>query len=114
MADLTPFGDRDVLQASIAVTQAGDGLSKALGVKPCEYAIGDRVFVVLQTVVSKVGYDELKESDCLRRVHTLRTELGTIVDEKLVRRVLDAQQKAIDEAKGQGVLDIDDPDGDED
>ena len=91
---LTPFEDRDVAAASIKITNAGDGLSEALAIAPAEYHQGDRVYVVLETEVAKVTYEPIRKSDDLRRVHTLRAGVGTIVDEALVRKVVETQRKA--------------------
>lgn len=108
MTLLNPHEGRDVTQATVRVTNAGDGLSDALGVAPVEYHIGDRVFVVLETTCSRVAHELIKDTDVLRRVHTLRADLGTVVDEQLVRGVLDAQTKAIDAARGVPRLPLDD------
>lgn len=104
---LTPFDDRDVTKATIAVTNAGDGLSKALEVVPQEFHHGDTVHVVLRCTVAKVTFVEDADSGDLTRVHTLKAGTSTIVDGKLVTKVLDQQQKLIDEAKGQGTLELD-------
>lgn len=98
--NLTPFDDRDVAAATIAVTNAGDGLSKALEVAPQEFHHGETVHVVLRCVVKKVRFDEDEDSGELTRVHILKAGTSTIVDEKLVKNVLDAQEKAIEAAKG--------------
>lgn len=111
MTVLSPFDDREVTKATIAVTNAGDGLRKALAVSPAEYHHGDTVHVVLRCVVSKVTFVEDNDTGDLTRVQTLKAGTSTIVDGKLVAKVLDAQQKAIDAAKGQGSLDLN---GDED
>ncbi len=109
---LHPYEGRDVAQATIRVTNAGDGLSKALAVSPHEYHIGDRVFVVLECETSRVHYDVVKDTDLLVRVHTLRADAGTIVAEDLVRDVLDEQRRKIAEAEGVPELPLDD-DGDD-
>jgi hypothetical protein len=100
VAELSMFGDRDVLQSTIKVTNAGDGLSAALAVEPAEYQLGEQVFVVLRTHVTRVGYEEIKDTGTLRRVHTLSAELGTIVDESFVSTRLAEQARKIEQAKG--------------
>ena len=105
---LTPYEQRDVVSTSIKITKAGDGLSKALAVAPVEYHHGDRVFVVLECVCVNVDYPVVKDTDVLNRRHTLETELATPVDEKLVRKVLDAQRAAIADARGEPELPLDD------
>lgn len=115
---LNAYEGRDVLQATIRVTNAGDGLSTALGIDPVEYRIGQTVYVVLECEVARVQFDELKDTDCLVRVHTLRAGTGTIVDAELVADVLSTQKeknrKARDEADGVHELEFgdgDQPDG---
>jgi hypothetical protein len=102
------FGGLDVTASAISITKAGVGLSDALDVAPVEYEIGDRVYVVLDTVCVKVAHEEQKDLNELRRVHTLRTTTGTIVDEKVVRKALDAQRRTIAEAQGKAELPLDD------
>lgn len=104
MADLTPFDGRDVVAARVAVTRAGDGLSKALGVDPAEWHLGDVVTVVLECVVSRVRFEELPESDDLARVHTLRAGTATVVDTAAVHKAIAAQRRRIDEAAGRTPL----------
>lgn len=106
---LKAFDGRQVVATTIAVTQAGDGLSKALAIEPAEYHHGDRVFVVLETEVTKVTFSPSKDDDShLIRVHTLRAGTSTIVDEDLVRDVLQAQarknREADEAATGQTAL----------
>lgn len=90
----------DVVQATIRITRAGDGLSSALAVEPVEYHIGDLVNVVLRCRVGAVQFRPVKDTDVLVRVHTFVTELGTVVDPKLVAAVLDAQERKIEQARG--------------
>ena len=81
---LSSFEGRDVLQSSIKVTNAGDGLSDAMLVDPAEYHLGDSVYVVLECVVARVDYQALTGVDALRRVHTLRAGTATVVSPELV------------------------------
>lgn len=112
---LTPFDGKDVRAATVKITHAGDGLSKAMKVNPSELHHQETVFVVLECVVSKVGFDPISEdSTDLMRVHTLKAGLATIVDGELVRDVLAAQQKILDDAKGIQQLPYKDPDNDGD
>lgn len=97
---LTSFEGRDVLQSTIAITNAGDGLSKALAIAPTEFQLGDTVYVVLETEVSKVQYVELPDTGSLKRVHTLKAGTATTVDDNLVADVLEQQRLAIEQAEG--------------
>lgn len=106
---LTPFEGRDVIQATIRVTKAGDGLSKALGVDPQEFHHGQRVTVVLDTIVGGIDHLPIKDTDCLNRRHTLEAEAATIIDRDLVSAALDSQAERIQLAKeaSQGVQRLD-------
>lgn len=109
---LQPFDGRDVLKATIAITNAGDGLSEALAVEPKEYHLGDRVYVVLETTVDKVRFaDAGKDGDGLIRLHTLKAGRATIVSGDVVRDVLDEQQQRIERARGILQLPLDPDDG---
>lgn len=112
--ELNPFEGLDVLQASIKVTNAGDGLSDALAVDPVEYHLGQTVHVVLECVVAKVDYQQLNGVEALRRVHSLKAGTATVVSAALVKDVLDAQRLAIEKARGIERLDFDGEDGDDD
>lgn len=112
---LTPFEGADVIEATIRVTNAGDGLSEAVGIEPVEYQRGDTVYVLLETEVTRVAYEAVKaDSEFLKRVHTLRAGTGTIVDANFAKESIEMQreinQRARDAAAGQGRLDDDDPD----
>lgn len=97
---LKPFGDRDVSECAVQITNTGDGLSAALEVDPVELAHGDTVYVVLKGTVTKVSYAQVKDSDELRRVHTIRTTFGTIVDEPGARKALDGARRKIEHGIG--------------
>lgn len=104
---LTPFEGRDVVKATIAVTNAGDGLSNAMKVEPREMHHGERAYVVLECDVADVRMVPLDKGDplgALVRVHTLRAGAATIVDEDLVAEHVKAQKarilKAQEEAAG--------------
>jgi citrate lyase alpha subunit len=112
MTALTPFDDHDVTETTIRITRAGDGLSEGLDVEPVELHHGQRVHIVLRGEVVKIASEPTKEGDELRRVHTIRAVFGTLVDESVVRKVLDAQRKAIDKARG--LARLPGVDGDED
>lgn len=111
---LKPFEGTDVSEATIKVTNAGDGLSKALEVEPEAYHEGDRIYVVLETKVAKVTFEPIPDNGTLRRVHTLRAGAGTVVDGELVRDMIQAQKAKIAEAQGVHELDLDgEKEGDE-
>ena len=112
MADLAPFEGRDVLQCSIKVTNAGDGLSTALNVEPVEYHQADTVYVLLETEVARVSYEPIKDTETLRRVHTLRAGIGTVVDATFALEAIAEQKRKNLAAAGVVELPYEDEDGD--
>jgi co-chaperonin GroES (HSP10) len=110
---LKSFEDRDVVQSAAKVVNAGDGLSDAMTLEPVEYNVGDRVHLVLETVCTGVSYVPVKDTDVLKRVHTFKTQLGTVVPEKAVSKILNAHRLAVDEARGRGQLPFEGDDADE-
>lgn len=114
MADttqLTPFDGKPVVRTTIAITNAGDGLSDALGIDPQEFHHGDKVYVVLECEVAKVAHIPVDKDTpgILLRQHTLRAGVGTIVDADLVEEQVRRQAERIDvarrRAKGEFTLD---------
>lgn len=108
---LQPFEGHDVIQASMRITRAGDGLSTALGIAPTEYHPGDKLYVLLECEVGRVSYDPIKDTDCLQRVHTLVAGVGTIVDGKWADKAIADQRKRNEEAAGVLALDLDEEPG---
>lgn len=97
---LTQYEGRDVAQATIRLTNAGDGLSQAMGIDPAEYHHGEKLYLVIEAEVAKVTYDTIRDTDLLARVHTLRAGVSTIVDEAFAKDVLEEQRIALEKAKG--------------
>jgi len=114
MTTLASFEGADVVQSTIRITRAGDGLSDGLNVDPAEYHLGETVYVVLECHVADIAYVPIKDTDVLKRVHKFATELGTVVDGDLVASVLSDQRIKIERAKGIERLPLDgEPDDDE-
>lgn len=116
MSVLHGFEGDDVIGTRVAVTNAGDGLSKALAIDAVELRIGATVFIVIEAKVGKVGFEPIKDTDSLVRIQTLKAGTATLVERELVEGVLAAQRKRIDDANGVQSLDFapDDDDGDDD
>lgn len=106
------FGNREVIGTAVAITNAGDGLSKALGVDPQLLDLDEKVYIVLECDVNKVSFTPVKDAhNKLTRVHNLKTVGATIVDEDLVRAHLDEQAKRIEEHAGVHRLPLDENPG---
>jgi len=97
---LKPFGEHDVTQCAVRIVNTGDGLSESLDTAPVELDHGETVYVVLRGAITKVTYEQVKDTEELRRVHTIRANFGTIVDQRVAREVLDTTRRQIEEAHG--------------
>lgn len=98
--NLGRFDGHDVLGTNVAVTNAGDGLSKAMAVEPMEMHLDETVFVVLECKVAKVRFDPIKDTTGVQRVHVLRAGRATMIDGDVVKDALEQQDIAIEEAHG--------------
>lgn len=98
---LTPFDGKPVVQTTISITQAGDGLSAALAIDPEEFHHGERVVVVLDCTVGKVLMRQLSKDvpNMLVREHVLVAGTSTIIDAQLVEELLQEQAAKIAAAK---------------
>lgn len=92
-----------VLGAAMKLTNAGDGLSKALELDPTELHIGDRVFMVIEGLVTDTGFKSVRLEGNLagvKRIHTVAAQNIALVDHGLVSDILDDQQRRRDERQG--------------
>lgn len=104
---LGKFENLDVVATSIAVTNAGDGLSKALGVDPEVFHLEDELTVALHCVVAKVRHEPTKDDpSSVIRVHVLRAGNAVIIDDDTVEKALREQAERIRlaEEEAEGVL----------
>lgn len=107
---LGTFEGRDVLQVVARITNAGDGLSKALNVRPIAHRAGDEVTVVMRCTVGPITHDIIKDTDVMARIETLKAGTVTIVaDEGVIAEALDEQERRIEEAAGIQRLPMDGP-----
>jgi hypothetical protein len=98
---LQPYRGRDVLRTTIAVRNAGDGLSEALGIDPQELAIGSKVVLVLECEVKGHDYEPIPNTQALVLKQVLRAGTATLIDADVVREALHAQRERIDKAKAE-------------
>lgn len=117
---LSPFEEKEVVEAGLEVPNAAGGLRDAMAIDPAEWHIGDRITLVLDGVVQKIRFDPVKGSQGqLSRVHVLSADGVTLIDRDLVADVLanqaarvaefkEAAKRAADAKKGQGRLPTDD------
>jgi hypothetical protein len=111
---LSEFEGRDVMRSTVAITNAGDGLSESMKIEPAEFHHGEKVYVVLECEVTKVRHDPFDKDDPngpLARVHFFRAGTATVIDPSLVKKMIDEQaekiRKAKEEEQGIQALDFD-------
>lgn len=121
VAALTPFEGRPVISVGLESPGAAGGLRDALTVDPVEFSHDQLVAVILIGPVAKIRFEEVKDTDGLRRVHVMQVDEAAIIDPAAVEGLLADQrekvQAAIIEAeRQQGIhrLPTGDGDGDED
>ena len=111
------FEGFDVSRVAVAVTNAGDGLSKALGVEPVDLKIGQTVYLAMEAKVVGVNHRTIRiegeDTDLLERVAKLRAQTATIVDAEAVAEAIDVTRRKIEAAAGVGALNFGDDDADE-
>lgn len=91
---LNDFEGREVAAATIKVT-ANFVLEPAV-----EHQTGERLYVVVEADVATIGYEPIKDTDMLRRVHTLKTSTAAVIDRDVVIDVIQTQQRANEAAAG--------------
>jgi hypothetical protein len=100
MPALRKFEGREVIAVKAAISNAGDGLSEALAIEPEELRIGQKVRVVLEGVVDRLAFAEAKDSNQLIRTARIKASTVTLVEEELVKDVLEDQRIRNEEARG--------------
>ncbi|QOR55382.1 MAG: hypothetical protein SHS37scaffold145_33 [Phage 71_18] len=102
---LTPYRGKPVVRTSIAITNAGDGLSNAMRIEPKELEPEETVYVVLECTVAKHQHVPIPDTGTYELGQSLKAGAATLVDADLVRPLIEAQkariQAAKDEAAGQ-------------
>lgn len=91
---LDTFEGDSVVQMTIALKNAGDGLSKAITTEPRKMRIGDKGVLVIEFEVTAVDHKVIKDTGTLQRQHDLRAGTATFVERELVAQVLEAQEGA--------------------
>lgn len=109
---LGTYKGHEIVGAAMKLTNAGDGLSKAMSLSPVDLDFGQRVHVVIEAVVTEHGLKPAIAGDLhgpLRVVSTLRAEHATIVENATVAKLIDKHKAALDKASQiEGQRSIDD------
>ena len=108
--DLGEFEGQKIAGTTIALRNAGDGLSQAMKVDPTILHHGETVYVVYETRVIDVQHPEIKDSDEVMRKHVLKAGTATIIDGAAVKKAIAEQadriQKHRDEQTGAQALEV--------
>jgi len=102
-----------ILKTTIAVTNAGDGLSKSMKVDPSVLEVDTEVMVLIRCTVSKHQYALIDEdTPAFELKQSLRAETATIVTGQTFERKLKAEADRIAKAEreAQGEHRLPDPD----
>ncbi len=119
-SNLGEYRGRPVVRSTVKITNAGDGLSKAMKIEPRVFDSGDEVVVVLRGTVldhtHKPGTDGGKDgvdSDEYSLVQTIRAHTATFLDAEVADAALDDMADRIRQAEEEekGIMRL--PDGDE-
>lgn len=104
---------RKVTRVKIKVTNAGDGLSKAVSIEPQLLTWGKKVYVVLETDPGADLYKPIKDSDSeCEMIVSLVAGTGTIVDVGIVKKAIEEQteknlaedeRRRLEEEKSKGI-----------
>jgi hypothetical protein len=119
-AKLGSYKGHEIVGAAMKLTNAGDGLSKAMSLTPVDLDFGQRVHVVIEAVVTEHGLKPAIAGDLygpLRVVSTLKAEAATIVENATVAKILDKHKAALNRAKeieGQRSIEDETPAADDD
>lgn len=114
------LGDIDgvpVAGTTIAIRNAGDGLSRSLKIEPKLLHPKQTVFVVLECEVIGINFAQIKDANEVLRNQILRAGVATLIDRDLVITAIDAQRDKIQAARdaetgAQSLFGGDDPDAD--
>lgn len=98
------FEGSEVLGTKVKITKAGDGLSEAMSIEPQVLKQRTTVYVVLECGVGRVAFDPVDDTNGVMRVQTLVAGTATIVDEALVKEVLETQRLKNEAARGETSL----------
>lgn len=101
---LGDYRGRRVTSTSIAIRNAGDGLSQAMEIAPEIYEPGDTVYVLLECTVDKHTHALIEKGDSYELKQVFKAGTATVVDDQGSKKKI-AQQankvaRAKEEAKG--------------
>lgn len=113
---LESYKGHDVLRTTIAIRNAGDGLSQAMGIDPVELELGSTHYVILKVEVAGHDYVPIKDTDALELKQVLKATDATLASGADVKALVDAQAERILKAReaAAGITRLEFTDGPED
>lgn len=104
---LGKYKGRDVVRTTIAIRNAGDGLSDAMAIEPDVLEQGSTVYVVLECTVGAHDYVPLKDKGTDLGVNELKQVLNagtaTLIDAKVVRSMIEEQAAKVRVARSEAL-----------
>lgn len=98
-AELAPLFGRTVVRTTLKLTNMGDGLSKAMAVRPAEYELDEEITFVGRGRVSKITTESVNPDDPdegVVRVHVVKGHSIVVLDDKAAKR-MDKTLRTMDE-----------------
>lgn len=92
---LGTYRDHPVIKTSIAITNAGDGLSKSMSIDPVTLEPGDEVMVLMKCTVDRHGFSLIPDTDCFELKQYLKAGTATIVSDQASERKLRAAENNV-------------------
>lgn len=97
--DLGEYRGKRITHTSIAIRNAGDGLSDAMEIEPEVLEPGTTVFVLLECEVGEHGLKLVDKADSYELKQVLKAGTATIVDDQGSRKKIAAQRLRIEKAQ---------------
>lgn len=98
-SDLGEYRNKKITSTSIAVRNAGDGLSQAMEIAPEVLEPGSTVFVLIECVVDKHTLALIEKADSYELKQILKAGTATIVDDQNSKKKIAAQRNRIEKAQ---------------
>jgi hypothetical protein len=91
----------EVINASVVLKDAGDGLSKALTVEPFDIESGDEGYIAIRWTAGAVHFVPVKDAPgCFTRKVDLHAQEGTFLEDEAVEQAIERTKIAIEEHEG--------------
>lgn len=100
---LGEYRGRRVTATSIAIRNAGDGLSQAMEIAPEVYEPGDTVYVLLECTVDKHNFALVEKGDSYELKQVFKAGTATVVDDQGSKKKIAQQANKVQRAREEKV-----------